>query len=147
MTPLEEETQKQIVSDLNCLARLAALESAWETRGTASFMAELYRYRRRKEGEPVELSAELRAAELCLRLVNPRYGIDCLWEFIVQGFESVLVPRGELLCQVEERIARCVDRGEDIRIRLEAVQEDASCVILLSGGPGDGETIRMQYLL
>ena len=93
MTPLDKEYQTQIVSDLNCLARMAALENAWETRGTAALMAELYRYRKRDEGEPVELAAELRAVELCLRLITPRYGIDCSWEFSTRGLESILVPR------------------------------------------------------
>ncbi|WP_319559902.1 hypothetical protein [Marispirochaeta sp.] len=147
MTQLEEKTQKQIVSDLNCLARLAALENAWDTRRIAAFMAELYRYRRRKRGEPVELSTELRAVELCLRLVHPRYGTNCTWDFNARGFESVLVPRGELLNHVEERITRRTDGGGDISIRLEAVRENAACVILLSGGPDDGETIRMKYPL
>jgi len=141
----EDEIINKIVSDLNCLARLAALENAWETRGTAALMAELYRYRRRKEGEPVELSAELRAVELFLRLVKPRYGFDCAWDFLTSGFESILVPRGDLLQRIEERVSLRIGREEDFRIRIEALPEKAGCLILIHESPGKAEPIRIGY--
>jgi hypothetical protein len=143
MTPLDEEYQTRIVSDLNCLARLAAMENARETRSSAAMMAELYRYRRRKEGELVELSAELRAVELCLRLVKPRYGIDCSWDFLSSGVEAILVPRGELLRGVEDRISRRIGREEDFWIRIVTVREEKSCSILVHEGPGEDEPVRM----
>ena len=147
MIPLDEKNQTQIVSDLNSLARLAALENAWETRGIAAMMAELYRYRRRSEGEPVELSAELRAVELCLRLVKPRYGVDCSWDFLTSGVESILVPRGELLRHVEEQVTCRTGREEGFWIRIEAIPEEKSCSILVSDGPGPGEPVQMSYPL
>ena len=143
----EEENRTQIVADLNCLARLAALEKAWESRKTAVHMAELYRYRGKRKGEPVELSSELRAVELYLRLVNPRSGKNCSWEFHSKRFESVMVPRGELLDQVEESVIRCLDRDEEFCIHMKAVAKGANCVISMSVEPGEEKTIRMYYPL
>lgn len=143
----EEENRKQIVSDLNCLARLAAMENAWESRETAVHMAELYRYRGRRKGEPVELSTELRAVELFLRLVNPRYGKNCTWDFHSTHFESVMVPRGELLDYVEGYINRRLDWDEEFCIHVQAVAKDANCVVSMRVEPGEEETIRMRYPL
>jgi sensor histidine kinase YesM len=104
-----------VVSQLNCVSRIAAMENADKTQLFTKQVIDNLRYRYCRENQIVKITEELEAAKNLLEMFKVRYGDVLTYEIdIDQACVDTYIPHYTILTFVDESIYNSFDKREGV---------------------------------
>jgi sensor histidine kinase YesM len=139
-----------VVSQLNCISRIAAMENAEKTQLFTKQVIDNLRYRYCREGQIIKITEELEAAKNLLEIFKVRYGDALTYKIdIDQACADIYIPHYTILTFVDKSIYNSFDKREGdflIQVSVQKMDEYAEISITDNGKGFDaGSDLNNEY--